>query len=205
MWYYIENGQKCGPMDEQSMGELVTRGKLHAGTQVWCEGMAEWAAATTTPLSALFQFPTPPVPAPEAIASPAPVVEMSFSEMLFGFKGRLSNLPFFLYGLVLNIASFAVFLSGSLALPGGSQEANSLMLMLVVVGIPYIFLASAAVVKRLHDFNMSGGFAVLYFIASFIPLVNLIVAIALIAVPSTNGTNTYGNRTRIVWTRKSQP
>jgi hypothetical protein len=46
-WYYVENGQQAGPVDEAQLAELVQAGKLRGDTLVWHEGMAAWQAFST--------------------------------------------------------------------------------------------------------------------------------------------------------------
>lgn len=41
-WYYVENGQQAGPVEEALLGELITGGKLRGDTLVWHEGMTAW-------------------------------------------------------------------------------------------------------------------------------------------------------------------
>ena len=44
-WYILYNGQQVGPMEEE---QLLAYG-LNANSQVWTEGMPQWAAAYTLP------------------------------------------------------------------------------------------------------------------------------------------------------------
>lgn len=41
-WYYVENGQQAGPVEETEFPQLVRSGKLRADTLVWREGMTNW-------------------------------------------------------------------------------------------------------------------------------------------------------------------
>jgi len=41
-WYYVENGQQAGPVEETQLAELVQSGRLREDTLVWHEGMAAW-------------------------------------------------------------------------------------------------------------------------------------------------------------------
>jgi len=41
-WFYVENGQQAGPVEESQLAELVQSGKLNKDTLVWHEGMAVW-------------------------------------------------------------------------------------------------------------------------------------------------------------------
>lgn len=42
-WHYIENGQQAGPVDDATFNSLVSAGRITPATQVWREGMANWA------------------------------------------------------------------------------------------------------------------------------------------------------------------
>src|SRR5688572_31311244 len=46
-WYYVENGQQAGPVEEAQLAELIQSGRLRADTLVWHEGMAAWQPFST--------------------------------------------------------------------------------------------------------------------------------------------------------------
>src|SRR5438034_489388 len=41
-WYYVDNGQQAGPVEETGFSELMQLGKLRADTLVWREGLVNW-------------------------------------------------------------------------------------------------------------------------------------------------------------------
>lgn len=41
-WYYVENGQQAGPVDDARLQELVASGTIQPDTLVWHEGLANW-------------------------------------------------------------------------------------------------------------------------------------------------------------------
>ncbi|HTL17468.1 MAG TPA: RDD family protein [Patescibacteria group bacterium] len=41
-WYYAENGQQSGPVDDAQLEQLVGSGRIRSDTLVWREGMANW-------------------------------------------------------------------------------------------------------------------------------------------------------------------
>jgi hypothetical protein len=41
-WYYVENGQQAGPVDDTRLQELVASGAIQPDTLVWHEGLANW-------------------------------------------------------------------------------------------------------------------------------------------------------------------
>jgi uncharacterized RDD family membrane protein YckC len=46
-WYYVENGQQAGPVEETEFPQLSRLGKLRADTLMWHEGMANWEPFNT--------------------------------------------------------------------------------------------------------------------------------------------------------------
>ncbi len=61
-WYYIENGQQAGPVQDAQLQALVQQGRIQADTLIWREGMANWEAAQQT-VPQLFAAPAAPQPA----------------------------------------------------------------------------------------------------------------------------------------------
>jgi hypothetical protein len=51
MWFYVENGQKAGPVTEQTLALLLSQGTINSSTLVWMEGMPEWKQLGGTELS----------------------------------------------------------------------------------------------------------------------------------------------------------
>jgi uncharacterized RDD family membrane protein YckC len=43
-WYYVDQGQQTGPVNEAQLEELARSGKIQPDTLVWHEGMAAWQA-----------------------------------------------------------------------------------------------------------------------------------------------------------------
>jgi len=41
-WYYVENGNQAGPVEEAELGQLLQSRRLAGDTLVWHEGMANW-------------------------------------------------------------------------------------------------------------------------------------------------------------------
>ena len=51
MWFYVENGQKTGPVTEQTLALLLSQGAINSSTLVWKYGMPEWKQLGATELS----------------------------------------------------------------------------------------------------------------------------------------------------------
>jgi uncharacterized RDD family membrane protein YckC len=66
-WYYVKDGARQGPVEEDEINRLVAQSVVTPTTMVWHEGMTEWKAysevAPATP---------PPAPAPEQVKEPEP-------------------------------------------------------------------------------------------------------------------------------------
>ena len=46
-WYYVENGQQAGPVEETDFPALARAGKLRADTLLWRDGLANWEPFST--------------------------------------------------------------------------------------------------------------------------------------------------------------
>jgi len=77
MWYYEQNGNRIGPVDEATMRQLIADRVISIDTLVWTNGMANWTPLQQTQLAA--GLPVPP-PTPQGVpAAPqyhnAPVIQ----------------------------------------------------------------------------------------------------------------------------------
>ena len=68
MWYYEQDGNRMGPVDEATIRGLVANHTLSIDTLVWTNGMAEWTPLQQTQLSS--GLPLPPPSPQEAPSSP---------------------------------------------------------------------------------------------------------------------------------------
>lgn len=74
-WYYVDNGQQAGPVEETEFPNLIQQGRLRADTLIWRDGMANWEPfnAAAPPEYRLAAAPLPP-------GSPAPGTEAVCAE-----------------------------------------------------------------------------------------------------------------------------
>jgi TM2 domain-containing membrane protein YozV len=61
MWYYEQNGNRIGPVDEATMRTLIADRTIFIDTLVWTNGMANWTPLQQTQLAAGLPVP-PPTP-----------------------------------------------------------------------------------------------------------------------------------------------
>jgi hypothetical protein len=64
-WFYVQNDQRCGPVDLDVLVESLASGQLPEDTLVWRHGLKEWAPAQQVPEVA-DQLPPPLPPPPRA-------------------------------------------------------------------------------------------------------------------------------------------
>jgi uncharacterized RDD family membrane protein YckC len=67
-WYYVEQGQQAGPVNDNQLAELLRTGKINADALVWREGMAEWLPFNRVRTD-LKSFAAPPVVAPASASA----------------------------------------------------------------------------------------------------------------------------------------
>ena len=68
MWYYEQNGNRIGPVDEATMRSLIADRTISIDTLVWANGMANWTPLQQTQLAA--GLPVPPPMSQSAPSSP---------------------------------------------------------------------------------------------------------------------------------------
>ena len=59
MWYYEQNGNRIGPVDEATMRQLIADRTIYIDTLVWTNGMANWTPLQQTQLAAGLPVPPP--------------------------------------------------------------------------------------------------------------------------------------------------
>ncbi len=59
MWYYEQNGNRIGPVDEATMRSLIANRTISIDTLVWTNGMANWTPLQQTQLAAGLPVPPP--------------------------------------------------------------------------------------------------------------------------------------------------
>ena len=59
MWYYEQNGNRMGPVDEATMRGLIADRTISIDTLVWTNGMTNWTPLQQTQLAAGLPVPPP--------------------------------------------------------------------------------------------------------------------------------------------------
>ena len=128
---------------------------------------------------------------------------------LFSFKGRVGRATWWLVCLLVPLALIVVHLvalftlayilemiTGSLARTGSMTGKEWLWPPLVLLAIPFLWIYVATWIKRLHDRNMSGAWALLL----LVPIAGLWPIFVCAFLPGANGRNQYGDNP-IEWRR----
>lgn len=74
-WYYVDDGQQAGPVEETEFPSLLNLGKVRPDTLIWREGMTNWETFST---AAPPEYRTAVAPLP--LGSPAPGTEAVCAE-----------------------------------------------------------------------------------------------------------------------------
>ena len=69
MWYYEQNGNRIGPVDEATMRSLIADRTISIDTLVWTNGMANWTPLQQTQLAASLPV-APPMSSINAATQP---------------------------------------------------------------------------------------------------------------------------------------
>ena len=80
-WYYVDGGEKRGPVSRERLKELGQTGEIEGATLVWREGLSDWASAASLGLFAAASSPKPP-PIPPPLAPPPPPKPTTYSKPL---------------------------------------------------------------------------------------------------------------------------
>ena len=114
---------------------------------------------------------------------PAP----SIGWLLFGFNGRIARQSFIL-GQIFMLSLFAIVVARIMAVRGDESATTFWgFVFILLMGISAVS-GFALTFKRLHDLSLPGPLAFIL----FVPTVNIIFVIALMALPSRQEDNAYG-------------
>src|SRR5574344_602345 len=68
-WYYEDNGERRGSLDEAQMIELIRAGRLDRHTPVWKIGSADWQLLDDSELRSHLDSPVPPASSDRDVAN----------------------------------------------------------------------------------------------------------------------------------------
>lgn len=94
-WYYLQGGERLGPVTAGEINELVQEGRLVGASLVWKEGFAEWTSLGTLP-----EFTSKPNSSPPV--SPSPNRSRWYHSAILQVLALLFLWPLGAYGLVKN-------------------------------------------------------------------------------------------------------
>jgi TM2 domain-containing membrane protein YozV len=131
MWYYEQNGNRIGPVDEATMRGLIASRTISIDTLVWTNGMANWTPLQQTQLAAGL-----PVPPPTPNQSPAtPPYQNTPTNHHPEAKDRVAYVLLAIFLGELGIHNFYA----------GYTNRAVLQLVACIVGIPIIALVTCGI------------------------------------------------------------
>lgn len=181
-YYIIHNGQQVGPMPKE---QLVSYG-LCPTSKVWCEGMPNWADASTVPdLQSILYPQQPPMPYPPHqggyqqphYGGAQPQINSNLQQVSFGdaikicfnkyadFEGRARRSEFWWWRLFLAIVNMALQMVVTFTFGGAT-------IFVLLVSFALLIPDLAVGARRLHDTGRSGWLQLLMLTCvGFIPLI----------------------------------
>ena len=111
----------------------------------------------------------------------------SIGWLLFGFNGRIARQSFILSQLFM-LSLFAVIVARIVAVRGDESATTFCGFMIILLMGASAVSILALTIKRLHDLSMPGALALIL----FVPTVNVIFIIVLMALPSRQEENEHG-------------
>ena len=110
-------------------------------------------------------------------------VNITASEMLFSFDGRVGRITFLKYWLLLWMGGLATLFVLVGLVPGLSADTGK-----TIVGVLILWPTFAVWIKRLHDRNRPG----IFFLLIFIPVIGIWVLVETFFLRGTKGVNRFG-------------
>lgn len=142
-----------------------------------------------------------PYESPSAAPGGVAVPQMGPKEILFGFEGRIPRRTYWMwslitgfgFGIVISIIMTTMMFTVTSTVESGGEPSSSVavlpMIIVILLYIPYVWIAFALQVKRWHDRNKSGW----WWLIALVPLVGGIWAfIEVGCLRGTIGQNEYG-------------
>lgn len=209
VFYYVDDaGKRNGPLSQEKLLSLYLAEKVSRLTLVWSAGMPEWVT-----LGEKFsEIIPPPVPVvcskmipldPEAVAEGTNKVNNA--NYFLTFKGRAGRSEYWLLVIVSTILYFiaygiAIYWWASVYSPDhpgvygymlGAVRDGGVIIAYTIVTLIIAWPSWVIAVKRWHDINKSGWWALLV----LIPFIGwIVVVIANGFVPGTDGPNRFGEK-----------
>jgi hypothetical protein len=161
MWYYLINGQRFGPVEENAMISLINDGTIQMRTFVWKAGMQDWTHAITSEVGDKFFTDTPAVAASlKTIYTPESFYKMWLSiisldviTMILVFA-QASNVPLFTSILSSVLQCVLLYRFWSLIQDGSARTSPGYAVGLCFIPIFHFYWNYVAYVGLAKDMNL---------------------------------------------------
>lgn len=184
LWFYAAGTEQKGPFTPDQMSTLLSAGALTPDTLVWTAGMAAWAPLAETPLGAgpADAMAAPPLPAFSAAPAPGFMEAVRYCFRNYAtFSGRATRPEYWYFVLFNCLVSIVLAVIDTQIL--GFDSSPMFGIYFIAVLLPSI----AVLVRRLHDTDRTGWWALFY----LFPVISWIVLI-FCCLPGTRGRNRFG-------------
>ncbi|MBP7001743.1 DUF805 domain-containing protein [Amaricoccus sp.] len=205
-WYYVDAGQRLGPVSIDEIRRLVRDSRLSVDALVWRSGLQDWIPLHQSPAADAASSLPPPLPAAARWGGSEKAAEMAggfpptsggearpmgFAEAISSgfsqyatFAGRASRSEFWYFTLFTWLISIiSSIIDASIGSSPESIGVVGLMISLV------IFLPGLAVsARRLHDIDRTGW----WLLMMILPIIGWIVLLVFYCTKPTPGRNRFG-------------
>ena len=166
-WYFMKDDKVVGPVLEKRMLEMLKDGTLTSETPVSSLDMPDWKPAGQKFSTAA----NPSAPVQRTKSS-----EMTVGQALFSFTGRMSRSEFWLKGILV-LLPFGI-LNTILAYGVATDGARAVSTIFALISFWPVL---ALIVKRLHDRDYSGWYALgIFLITPIVGPIWLLIEVAFI-------------------------
>ena len=128
-----------------------------------------------------------PFTPPRASLEQTPTMEYDTSSP-FSSKGRFGRIDFLAFSALSGMAMMVIAVGLGVVMAISGSDIETLGPIILLITLPSLYFGILFMIRRLHDLNWSGWFAVTY----IIPLVNLVMLLILSSMKGTPTSNSYG-------------
>lgn len=159
-WFYMEGGQRRGPVSFEELMSAVLSAPAPHRVPVWREGMAEWGTAGHVPEISQRLPPAPPEGSWPAPLDDAEAIAKHYRRLVLLVGAQLV---------------LSVFFRGQGPAMSQGEAVLALILLPVLIGVTVYLVATAYRLAR----YLGAGVPVLWAVAMFIPCLNIIMLLVL--------------------------
>ena len=169
-WYYSQDGKRLGPVNENSLKQLIGIGTINNKTLVWQNGMSEWTTIHQTNLASLFiskQNKPPPLVGEAVDNSLVWVIALApiIGGILRVFIGMFLGIPAYNFWWIAIILNISLCVADETKLTNAGQDTKGMGLWAFLLVPVYLFVRAS---RLKQDNNYAIVWLVTFVISIFI-------------------------------------